>query len=149
ASVAITTSTPNLLGIGIEITSISPSIVATGGPAFTLTVNGGGFDSTAVGNVNGSARLTTFVNATQLLASIPATDILTAGSLAITVTSPSPGGTTSEPKTLFVAQAPSATNDNINFAAIVSATPFRITEDTTQATANTAINDPAVPCATN
>lgn len=116
ASVAVTTSTPNLLGTGVELTSISPQVVATGGPAFTLVVNGGGFASSAVVNVNGSARLTTFINSTQLQASIPASDIATAGSLAISVTSPSPGGTTSEPKTLIVAQATEANNDNINFA---------------------------------
>jgi len=152
ASVAVTTTTPNLTGTGIEITSISPSVVATGGPAFTLTVNGGGFAPSAVVNVgpNGTnPRLTTFVSATQLLASIPASDIATAGSLAISVTTPVPGGTTSEPKTLIVAQAPPGTNDNINFATNAAATlPFRITEDTTQATVNTGgVNDPTPPCA--
>jgi len=132
-----------MTGIGIEITSISPSLVATGGPAFTLTVNGDGFASSAAVNVGttgvgaGTPRLTTFVSANQLLASIPASDITMAGSLAITVTTPVPGGTTSEPKTLFIAQAEPATNDNINFATNAGATPFRVTEDTTQATANT------------
>ncbi len=146
ASVAVATTNPNLIGTGIEVTSILPPIVATGGPAFTLTVNGGGFASNAVVNVNGSARLTTFVNSTQLLASIPATDIATAGSLAISVTTPSPGGTQSEPKTLIVAQAPVATNDNIAFATDTSATPFRTTQDTTQATTNTAgVTDPTPP----
>ena len=111
-----------LFGIGVEITSISPSIVATGGPAFTLTVNGGGFASSAVVNVNGSARLTTFVSANQLQASIPASDITTAGSLAISVTTPFPGGATSEPKTLIVAQAPTGTNDSFADATDTTAT---------------------------
>ena len=137
-SVPVTTSTPNLIGIGIEITSISPQIVATGGPAFTLTVNGGGFAPSAVVNFDGSARLTTFVSANQLQASIPASDIALGvgnpGSHAITVTTPVPGGTTSEPKTLIVAQAEPASNDNVNFATSTGATPFRITQDTTQAT---------------
>jgi hypothetical protein len=139
--------TTALTGSGIEITSISPSVVATGGPAFTLTVNGGGFAPSAVVNVNGSARLTTFVSATQVLASIPASDIVTAGSLAISVTTPVPGGTPSEPKTLIVAQAPPATNDNINFAINTSTTPYRSTQDTTQATVNTdGFADPAPTC---
>src|SRR5215472_13402524 len=116
-----------LSGVGIEVTSILPPIVATGGPAFTLTVNGGGFAPSAVVNLNGSARLTTFVSPNELRASIPASDIAAAGTLAITVTSPNPGGTTSEPKTLFVAQAPPASNDNINFALVhrAGATTFR------------------------
>jgi hypothetical protein len=136
-----------LVGSGVEITSISPSVVATGGPAFTLTVNGGGFAPSAVVNVNGSARLTTFVSATQLLASIPASDITTAGSLAISVTTPVPGGTASEPKTLIVAQAEPATNDNVNFATNTGVTPFRITQDTTQATTQLAAftGSPATP----
>ncbi len=144
-----------LIGVGVEISSISPLIVATGGPAFTLTMNGGGFASSALVNVGttgataGSPRLTTFVNANQLLASIPASDITTAGSLAITVTTPVPGGTTSEPKTLLVAQAEPATNDNINFATTIAptATPFRVAEDTTQATTNTGgVADPVPSC---
>jgi hypothetical protein len=114
-----------LTGIGIEITSISPSIVPTGGPAFTLTVNGGGFAPSAVVNLNGSTRLTTFVSANQLQASIPASDITTAGNRAITVTTPVPGGTTSEPKTLVVGQAASATNDNIKFATAVRTDSIR------------------------
>src|SRR5262249_5686431 len=142
-----------LLGVGVEVTSISPAIVATGGPAFTLTVNGGGFVSSAVVNVNGVAHLTTFVNATQLLASIPASDITTAGSLAIAVTSAPPGGTPSEPKPLFVAQPSSATNDSINFPTLIgtggATTPFRVTEDTTQATKNTNVTDPASSCSGN
>jgi len=137
-----------LTGVGVEVTSISPSIVPTGGPAFTLTVNGGGFAPSAVVNLNGSTRLTTFVSANQLQASIPASDIATAGNRAITVTTPVPGGTTSEPKTLVVAQATVSTNDNINFATSANTPPFRITEDTTQATVNTGgIADPTPPCA--
>jgi hypothetical protein len=154
ASVSVTTINPNLTGVGIEITSIVPSLVATGGPGFTLTVNGGGFAPSAVVNVgpNGTnPRLTTFVSANKLLASIPASDIAAAGNLPISVTTPVPGGTTSEPKTLIVGQAPSATNDNIKFATVIApaALPFRITEDTTQATTNTGgFNDPAPACAT-
>jgi len=147
ATVPVTTINPNLTGIGIEITSISPSIVPTGGPAFTLTVNGGGFAPSAVVNLNGSTRLTTFVSPNQLQASIPASDIATAGNRAITVTTPVPGGTASEPKTLIVAQATVATNDNISFALNVSSTPARISQDTTQATIDTGgIADPLPPC---
>jgi hypothetical protein len=137
-----------LTGVGVEVTSISPSIVPTGGPAFTLTVNGGGFAPSAVVNLDGSTRLTTFVSANQLQASIPASDINTAGNRAITVTTPVPGGTTSEPKTLIVAQATVSTNDNITFATSANTPPFRITQDTTQATVDTGgIADPTPPCA--
>ena len=125
-----------LTGIGVvpTIDLISPQIVQTGGPAFTLNVTGKNYVLGSVVNFNGSARLTTFVSATQLQASIPASDLTTAGSDAITVTNPAGGGT-SEPKTLFVAQAETASNDDINFATNAGSTPFRATQDTTQATA--------------
>ena len=67
-------------GVVPTIDSISPEIVATGGPTFALTVNGRNYVLGSVVNLNGNARLTTFVSATQLLASIPATDLITAGS---------------------------------------------------------------------
>jgi hypothetical protein len=87
------------------ITTISPANATVGGDAFTLTVNGTGFVSTSTVNFNGSARTTTFVSATQLTASIPASDIASAGSFNITVTTPSPGGGTSLP-VIFVVASP-------------------------------------------
>jgi hypothetical protein len=77
-----------------SITSLNPSSATAGGPAFTLTVNGSGFISSSVVNFNGSARTTTFVSATQIKASILASDIATSGTANVTVTNPSPGGGT-------------------------------------------------------
>ena len=78
------------------ITSLSPSTVAAGGAGFTLTVNGTGFVKGSVVNVNGSARSTTSVSATQLTAGILASDIAAPGTDEITVFNPgsaAPGGT--------------------------------------------------------
>ena len=140
-----------LMGTGVKptISSISPEIVATGGPAFTLNVTGTNYVLGSVVDLNGNARLTTFVSATQLQASIPATDLIAAGSNAITVTNPLAGGT-SEPKTLFVAQAPTGTNDSFADATNTTANPlpFTVTQDTTMFTTNTAgLADPAPACA--
>jgi hypothetical protein len=77
------------------IASISPSSGTEGGAAFTLTVNGTGFVSGASVNVNGSARVTTFVSGTRVTAAILASDIATAGTLSVTVNNPAPGGGTS------------------------------------------------------
>ena len=74
---------------------ISPSITTAGGAAFTLTVNGTNFVSASVVQWNGSSRTTTFVSATQLTVSIPATDIAAAGTVQVTVFNPLPGGGTS------------------------------------------------------
>jgi hypothetical protein len=67
--------------------------MAAGGSAFTLTVNGTNFGSQAVVNWNGAARATTFVSGNQVTAAIPAADVATAGSAAVTVTNPGTPGT--------------------------------------------------------
>jgi hypothetical protein len=77
------------------LTSLSPSSATAGGSAFTLTVNGTGFVSGSVVRWNGAARTTTFVNSTQLTATIGAGDISSPGNVPITVVNPAPGGGTS------------------------------------------------------
>jgi hypothetical protein len=67
--------------------------MAAGGSAVTLTVNGTNFGSQAVVNWNGAARATTFVSGNQVTAAIPAADVATAGSAAVTVTNPGTPGT--------------------------------------------------------
>src|SRR5881396_4119101 len=52
-----------------------PAATAPGGPGFTLTVNGTGFVSGSVVQWNGSSRTTSFVSATQLRATITASDV--------------------------------------------------------------------------
>ncbi|HEV2426019.1 MAG TPA: FG-GAP-like repeat-containing protein, partial [Terriglobia bacterium] len=79
-----------------------PDAVAPGGTDFTLTVNGAGFVSGSVVGWNGSALTTQFVNGTQLKATVPTADILTAGTAAITVASPEPGGGISNGVPFFV-----------------------------------------------
>jgi len=69
-----------------------PDVIAPGGEGFTLTVNGTGFVSGAVVNWNGSSLASTFVNGSQLAASVPASDIATASTASVTVVNPSPGG---------------------------------------------------------
>lgn len=77
------------------ITSLSPSSATTGGATFTLTVNGTNFDSSSVVDWAGTALTTTYVSATQITASVPATDIASSGTPSITVVNPAPGGGTS------------------------------------------------------
>ena len=73
-------------------TSLSPSSAIKGGSAFTLTVNGTGFVSNSVVQWNGVDRPTIFLNSTQLTANITAADISAAGTAAVTVFNPAPGG---------------------------------------------------------
>ena len=95
------------------ITSLSPNAVAAGSADFTLTVNGASFVSGSVVNWNGSARTTTFVNATQLQAAIAEADVAVAGTAAVTVFSPAGGGSTSAAVTFTISApnpAPSITS---------------------------------------
>ena len=76
------------------IITISPNSAMAGAP-FTLTVNGTNFVAASMVNIGGTSPATTFVNATQLTAAIPAAAIPSASTVAVTVTSPAPGGGTS------------------------------------------------------
>jgi len=69
-----------------------PSSAEPGGAGFALTVNGTGFVAGSVVNWNNSARATTFVNGSQLIAAILASDIATAGTVSVTVSNGAHGG---------------------------------------------------------
>jgi hypothetical protein len=77
------------------ITTLSPASAAAGSLALTLTVDGTNFVSSSVVDWNGSPLATTYVNATQLRASVPASDLASAGSANVTVVNSTPGGGTS------------------------------------------------------
>lgn len=83
-------------------TSISPTSKNVGDATFTLTVNGTNFVSGSVVRFAGSDRTTTYVSATQLTATIPASDLTAVGNYSITVFNPTPGGGTSNAQTLAV-----------------------------------------------
>jgi hypothetical protein len=76
------------------LTTLSPSSVTAGAASFTLTVDGSSFVSTSVINWNGATLSTTFVNSTQLTANVSSTLIANAGTVTVTVSTPS-GGTSS------------------------------------------------------
>ena len=71
-----------------NISSLSPQFATAGGAAFTLTVNGGGFNTTPTTVMWGSTALaTTIVNGSTLTATVPASLIATAGTVQISATS--------------------------------------------------------------
>jgi hypothetical protein len=78
------------------LVSLYPAGIAQAGPSFTLIVNGTGFLSGATVKWNGAPLSSTFVNSTQLTATVPATLIAspsTTGAL-VTVSNPSNGTVT-------------------------------------------------------
>jgi hypothetical protein len=94
---------------------VVPATTAPGGPGFTLTVNGAGFVSASVINWNGTALTTTFVSSSQLTAAVPAANIAAAGTAAVTVSNPSPGGGLSNTQLFQVATTPSS----VTFSSLV------------------------------
>jgi len=84
------------------LSSLSPSAKPAGSTAFTLTVNGSDFVSGAVVRWDGSDRTTSFINATQVTASIPASDIATPGTAQVTVSNPVPAGGESDALTFTI-----------------------------------------------
>jgi hypothetical protein len=87
------------------LTAVSPTSATAGGASFTLTATGSNFLVTSAVHWNGAARPTTFVSATQLTATIPASDVATAGTAQVTVVNPAPGGGTSS-AIAFTIQSP-------------------------------------------
>lgn len=88
--------------------SVSPSAAVAGAAATVVTVTGTGFVPTSVVNINGSPRATTFTNITSLQATLSAGDLASAGIYILSVTSPSPGGGTSNTITFAVNGTPIA-----------------------------------------
>ena len=74
------------------VSALSPSSATAGGTAFTLTVSGSNFVSSSVVRWNGSDRPTRFVSSTQLTADILPSDIASQGAGQVTVSTPAPGG---------------------------------------------------------
>jgi 6-phosphogluconolactonase (cycloisomerase 2 family) len=72
--------------------SISPTTATAGQAGFTLTVLGSGYVSTSTVLWNGTGLPTTFVNANKLAAMVAASDVATAGTGQVQVSSPVPGG---------------------------------------------------------
>jgi hypothetical protein len=85
-----------------SITSISPTTIDAGSGDTTLTVTGTGFAQQSTVQFNGTAVTTTVGSSTQLTAVIPAAQLTTAGTLPVTVVTPSPGGGTSNAVDLTV-----------------------------------------------
>ena len=85
--------TPPTAGTMPTITELAPANITHGSAAFVLTVNGTDFSGTATIYWNGTAETTTVVSAgTQLMTTIPATDVATPGMATVTVTNPGTAG---------------------------------------------------------
>ncbi|MDB5885614.1 MAG: hypothetical protein JWR74_1785, partial [Polaromonas sp.] len=92
------------------LSSIAPASAAAGAAGFNLTATGTNFIASSKVNWNGAERPTTYVSATQLTAAIPASDVQIAGTVQVSVTTPTPGGGTSSAQVFTVTSPPTPSN---------------------------------------
>jgi hypothetical protein len=84
------------------ISALNPSSVTAGSSDRAVTIFGSGFVSTSTVKSNGAPVASTYVSGSQLVATIPSSQLLYPGTVGITVTNPAPGGGTSAVKNLTV-----------------------------------------------
>jgi uncharacterized protein (TIGR03437 family) len=87
------------------LSSLLPDSTTTLNGTFQLRVIGDRFVQGAVISFNGVAKQTTFVSATEVTATINASDIAQAGIASVTVTNPAPGGGASNQLTFTIRNA--------------------------------------------
>jgi len=108
--------------------TLVPTAVPPGTLGLTLKVSGTGFVSGSTVDFNGAPLTTTFVDDEHLTAIVPATNVANAGTAAITVDSPTPGGGASNVVYFQIA----APETNVSFASATNSplsiySPFGMT----------------------
>jgi uncharacterized protein (TIGR03437 family) len=84
----------------LSISTISPNSATAGASGFTMQVTGSGFVTGSIAQWNGSALVTTYLDASHLGASVPASLVATAGTASVTVSNT--GGVVSNALTFTV-----------------------------------------------
>jgi hypothetical protein len=84
------------------LTSIAPASVTAGAGDTTITLTGSGFVAATQARAGATSLTTTFVSSTQLTAVIASSLLTAAGTLTITVFTPTPGGGTSGGQTFTI-----------------------------------------------
>jgi hypothetical protein len=93
----------SLYGAVPLLSAISPNFIQAGSSDFTLTVTGIGFNEESTVNLGSTPLTTTYTSATQLTATVSASQIANYGWAAVTVANPAPGGGVSQvlPLTIY------------------------------------------------
>lgn len=79
------------------INALTPNAVEQGSGDVTLSISGSDFVRSSVVRLNGSDRPTQFVSRSEIRATLPAADFVSAGVRTVSVFNPGPGGGTSNP----------------------------------------------------
>ena len=99
------------------LSTLSPSSAAAGSAALTLNLTGTNFINGSVVNWNGTAIPTTFVSSSSLTASVASALLATAGTAAVNVLNPAPGGGTSGSLTFTISTGTPSTAKKFLFDA--------------------------------
>lgn len=111
------------------LTSISPTNLPAGNPAFELTAFGTNFNSGTLVRFNGLDRAVALVSSTEVRAQIAASEILGAGVFSVEIFNPAPGGGVSSALS-FTAESPAPTLTAVTpTTATAGATAFTLTAD--------------------
>jgi hypothetical protein len=84
----------------VVVSSLNPSTVSAGSADVKLAVSGNGFDTESVVQTDGASKTTTFVSANQVTAVLPAVDVATAKTIAVSVLSSDGTSTPTVPLTV-------------------------------------------------
>ena len=110
------------------LNSISPGVIQSGGPAFSIIASGSGFAADAALEWNGKPLTATATSSTRITATVPASLITTTGTASITVSNVSEGKT-STPALPFniLAGNPAPTTTGISPTEATASTSFVLT----------------------
>lgn len=89
------------------LTSLNPGSANQFGPGFTLQATGSNFVAGSVIRWNGTNLSTTFLSSTTMTAPVPASQLLSSGTVTVTVFTPAPGGGLSNSRSFTVLAATS------------------------------------------
>ncbi|MFZ0035820.1 MAG: hypothetical protein WAK91_00240 [Candidatus Acidiferrales bacterium] len=87
------------------LNSITPSSALAGGNQFIMHLVGNNFEAQSSVTINGNGQQTQFLDSQDLQVQIPATDLISAGTLSVAVLNPAPGGGTSQTLPLTITYA--------------------------------------------
>ena len=106
------------------ISLLNPASLAAGAEPQVLTITGTGFLTTSKVTFNGVNHTATYVSAGQLTIALTTSDLATAGSYAVVVTNPAPGGGASTPANFTVTtNNPVPTLSNISPDSVAAGAP--------------------------
>jgi subtilisin len=106
------------------VTALSPEHARAGSGTTSIAISGSDFNTFSVARWNGLARPTTVLSTVKLLASIPASDLASAGTALVSVSTPAPGGGVSSTLTFTIDPPPSLA---VNVSAVAPGSDATVT----------------------